>query len=141
LDVHGVGTRCCIHLRTQVGRGLLSANGAHHFTYPEIVEDRGDAYEKGGMRSANEFALQSPEILEQVDELGDNVSIQILSLFPGFVLHQIRNSLAARQVVPKGIDRTELHWTLFGFVDDDEAMLRRRLIQPNLAAPPAYASM
>ena len=61
-------------------------------------------------------------MLEQVDELGDRVSIQILSLFPGFVLHQIRNSLAARQVVPKGVDRTELHWTLFGFADDDEAM-------------------
>ena len=37
-----------------------------------------------------------------VDELGDAVSIQILSLFPGFVMHQIRNSLAARQIVPKG---------------------------------------
>ena len=45
-------------------------------------------------------------MLDQVDELGDAVSIQILSLFPGFVLHQIRNSLAARQVLPKGIDLT-----------------------------------
>jgi hypothetical protein len=50
-------------------------------------------------------------VLQQVDEFGDRVSIQILTLFPGFVLHQIRNSLAARQVVPKGVDRTELHWT------------------------------
>src|SRR3989442_15961416 len=36
------------------------------------------------------------------------------------------NSLAARQVLPKGIDRTELNWTLFGFVDDDESMTRKR---------------
>jgi hypothetical protein len=89
-----------------------------------MVEDTGDAYEKDGMRSAgssaSQFKLEAPELLDQVDELGDRVSIQILSLFPGFVLHQIRNSLAARQVVPKGVDRTELHWTLFGFADDDD---------------------
>jgi anthranilate 1,2-dioxygenase large subunit/terephthalate 1,2-dioxygenase oxygenase component alpha subunit len=69
------------------------------------------------------------------------VSIQILSLFPGFVLHQIRNSLAARQVVPKGVARTELHWTLFGFADDDAAMQRRRILQANLVGPAGYISM
>src|SRR6185312_7248737 len=108
-------------------------------------EDTGDAYEKDGMRSAgsssSQFKLEAPGLLDQADELGDAVSIQILSLFPGFVLHQIRNSLAARQVVPKGIDRTELHWTLFGFADDDEAMLRRRLLQANLVGPAGYISM
>jgi phenylpropionate dioxygenase-like ring-hydroxylating dioxygenase large terminal subunit len=109
-----------------------------------MVEDQGDAYEKDGMRSAGgggAFKLEAPELLEQVDELGDGVAIQILSMFPGFVLHQIRNSLAARQVVPKGIDRTELHWTLFGFEDDDEAMQRRRLMQANLVGPAGYISM
>jgi anthranilate 1,2-dioxygenase large subunit len=120
---------------------FVSASGAHHCTYTEMVEDRGDAYEAGGMRSASEFALERPQILEQVDEFGDRVSIQILSLFPGFVLHQIRNSLAARQVVPKGIDRTELNWTLFGFADDDEAMTQRRLLQANLVGPAGYISM
>src|SRR5438477_9845513 len=30
-------------------------------------------------------------------------------------------TLFRSQVVPKGVDRTELHWTLFGFADDDEA--------------------
>src|SRR5437899_1242773 len=57
------------------------------------------------------------------------------------VLPKIRNSLAARQVVPKGIGRTELNWTLFGFADDDEAMLRRRLLQANLVGPAGYISM
>jgi hypothetical protein len=93
------------------------------------------------MRSASDFALEDREVLDQVDEFGDRVAIQILSLFPGFVLHQIRNSLAARQVVPKGIARTELNWTLFGFADDDAAMLRRRLMQANLVGPAGYISM
>jgi 3-phenylpropionate/cinnamic acid dioxygenase small subunit len=122
---------------------FVSRDGAHHCTYTEMVEDRGDDYEKDGMRSAGsqEFRLEDARVLEQVDEFGDRVAIQILSLFPGFVLHQIRNSLAARQVVPKGIDRTELHWTLFGFVDDDEAMTQRRLMQANLVGPAGYISM
>jgi anthranilate 1,2-dioxygenase large subunit/terephthalate 1,2-dioxygenase oxygenase component alpha subunit len=139
--LHLFFTRFRINRLTQQGGVFVSANGAHHCTYTKMVEDKGDAYEKDGMRSANEFRLEDPAMLEQVDELGDAVSIQILSLFPGFVLHQIRNSLAARQVVPKGIDRTELHWTLFGFADDDEAMLQRRLLQANLVGPAGYISM
>ena len=113
------------------------------FSLIDQLEDAGDAYEKDGMRSAgsSSFKLEAPEVLNQIDEFGDRVSIQILSLFPGFVLHQIRNSLAARQIVPKGIDRTELHWTLFGFADDDEAMTRRRLLQANLVGPAGYISM
>jgi phenylpropionate dioxygenase-like ring-hydroxylating dioxygenase large terminal subunit len=141
--LHLFFTRFRINRLTQKGGVFVSPDGAHHCTYTEIIEDKGDAYEKRGMRSAGvqAFSLENPEILEQVDELGDGIAIQILSLFPGFVLHQIRNSLAARQVVPKGIDRTELHWTLFGFADDDEAMTRRRLIQANLVGPAGYISM
>ncbi|TAK83414.1 MAG: Rieske (2Fe-2S) protein [Betaproteobacteria bacterium] len=143
--LHLFFTRFRINRLTQKGGVLVSKDGAHHCTYTEMVEDQGDAYEKDGMRSAGssipQFRLEAPELLEQVDELGDRVSIQILSLFPGFVLHQIRNSLAARQLVPKGVDRAELHWTLFGFADDDEAMTRRRLLQANLVGPAGYISM
>jgi anthranilate 1,2-dioxygenase large subunit/terephthalate 1,2-dioxygenase oxygenase component alpha subunit len=141
--LHLFFTRFRINRLTQGGGVFVSADGAHHCTYTEMVEDRGDAYEKDGMRSAGSqrFSLENPQVLQQVDEFGDRVSIQILSLFPGFVLHQIRNSLAARQVVPKSVGRTELHWTLFGFADDDEAMTRRRLLQANLVGPAGYISM
>jgi len=141
--LHLFFTRFRINRLTQEGGVFVSTDGAHHCTFTRMVEDEGDAYEKDGMRSAgsDKFRLEAPELLEQADEFGDRVSIQILSLFPGFVLHQIRNSLAARQVVPKGIDRTELHWTLFGFADDDAAMTRRRLMQANLVGPAGYISM
>jgi anthranilate 1,2-dioxygenase large subunit/terephthalate 1,2-dioxygenase oxygenase component alpha subunit len=141
--LHLFFTRFRINRLTQKGGVFVSKDGAHHCTFTEMVEDAGDAYEKAGMRSAGstDFKLESPEILNQADEFGDRVSIQILSLFPGFVLHQIRNSLAARQVVPKGVDRTDLHWTLFGFADDDAAMTRRRLLQANLVGPAGYISM
>jgi phenylpropionate dioxygenase-like ring-hydroxylating dioxygenase large terminal subunit len=141
--LHLFFTRFRINRLTQGGGVFVSPDGAHHCTYTEMIDDRGDAYEKDGMRSAGsqDFQLENAEILDQVDEFGDRVSIQILSLFPGFVLHQIRNSLAARQVVPKGLERTELHWTLFGFADDDAAMTRRRLLQANLVGPAGYISM
>ena len=142
--LHLFFTKFRINRLTQAGGVFVSDDGAHHCAYTKMVEDRGDVYERDGMRSAgseNKFVLENPEILKQVDEFGDAVSIQIVSLFPGFVLHQIRNSLAARQVVPRGIDRTELHWTLFGFADDDEAMTRRRLLQANLVGPAGYISM
>src|SRR5256885_1883554 len=143
--LHLFFTRFRINRLTQEGGVFVSKDGAHHCTFTRMIEDQGDAYDKEGMRSAgsssSQFRLEAPELLEQEDELGDAVSIQILSLFPGFVLHQIRNSLAARQVLPKGIDRTELNWTLFGFADDDEAMTRRRLMQANLVGPAGYISM
>ena len=141
--LHLFFTRFRVNRLTQGGGVFVSKDGAHHCTFTKMVEDKGDAYEADGMRSAgsHSFQLEDTEVLEQVDEFGDRVAIQILSLFPGFVLHQIRNSLAARQVVPKGVDRTELHWTLFGFADDDEAMTRRRLLQANLVGPAGYISM
>jgi phenylpropionate dioxygenase-like ring-hydroxylating dioxygenase large terminal subunit len=141
--LHLFFTRFRINRLTQGGGVFVSKDGAHHCTYTEMIEAKDDAYESGGMRSAGSqaFALEKPEVLHQVDEFGDRVSIQILTLFPGFVLHQIRNSLAARQVVPKGVDRTELHWTLFGFADDDEEMTRRRLLQANLVGPAGFISM
>jgi phenylpropionate dioxygenase-like ring-hydroxylating dioxygenase large terminal subunit len=141
--LHLFFTRFRINRLTQEGGVFVSDDGAHHCAFTRLAEDKGDAYEKDGMRSAgsNAFKLEDPEILKQVDELGDAVSIQIVSLFPGFVLHQIRNSLAARQVVPRGPDRTDLHWTLFGFADDDEEMTRRRLLQSNLVGPAGYISM
>jgi len=141
--LHLFFTRFRINRLTQGGGVFVSKDGAHHCTYTEMIESKDDHYEKEGVRSAGNqaFALEKPEVLHQVDEFGDRVSIQILTLFPGFVLHQIRNSLAARQVVPKDVDRTELHWTLFGFADDDEEMTRRRLLQANLVGPAGFISM
>src|SRR5918995_159584 len=83
--LHLFFTRFRINRLTQGGGVFVSPDGAHHCTYTEMIEDQGDAYEKDGMRSAGtqKFVLENPEVLDQVDEFGDRVSIQILSLFPG----------------------------------------------------------
>src|ERR1700688_254599 len=95
------------------------------------------------MRSAQEeFSLEAPEqLLKSVDEFGDGIGLQILSVFPNFVLQQIRNSLAVRRVVPRGLERTELVWTAFGFTSDDAELNERRLVQSNLIGPAGFISM
>jgi anthranilate 1,2-dioxygenase large subunit/terephthalate 1,2-dioxygenase oxygenase component alpha subunit len=80
-------------------------------------------------------------MLETVDEIGDGISLQILGVFPGFVLQQIMNSLAVRQVLPKGVGETELAWTCFGYASDDETMIERRMKQANLIGPAGFISM
>ena len=85
--------------------------------------------------------LEAPQMLDSVDEFGDGVTLQILTVFPGFVLQQIMNCLAVRQVLPKGPGRTELVWTAFGYASDDDEMRSRRLRQANLMGPAGFVSV
>ena len=129
---------------TQSGGVLVSPDGGHHTsTTIDRADDRtSTAYRDQGIRSEHEgYRLTDPSLLDGVDEFGDGIKLQILTVFPGFVLQQIQNCLAVRQILPKGPDRMELHWTYFGFADDDAAMQRRRLKQSNLVGPAGYVSM
>jgi len=128
---------------SQKGGLVISEHGDHHISYSYTADVAGKEYEQAGMRSANSDygKLEAPELLESVDEFGDGVGLQILSVFPGFVLQQIRNCLAVRRVVPQGLDRTELVWTCFGFEGDDEHMTELRLRQSNLIGPSGLISM
>jgi phenylpropionate dioxygenase-like ring-hydroxylating dioxygenase large terminal subunit len=127
---------------SQKGGLLVSPDGAHHVSYSMSADVAGKEYEQAGMRSAQGgFSLEAPELLSNVDEFGDGIGLQILSIFPGFVLQQIRNCLAVRRVVPMGLDRTELVWICFGFADDDAAMDERRMRQSNLIGPSGLISM
>jgi hypothetical protein len=76
-----------------------------------------------------------------VDEFGDNIQLQILTVFPTMVLQQIHNCLAVRQIVPRGVDAMDLHWTYIGFADDTTTLRTRRLKQANLVGPAGYVSM
>jgi anthranilate 1,2-dioxygenase large subunit/terephthalate 1,2-dioxygenase oxygenase component alpha subunit len=51
------------------------------------------------------------------------------------------NSLAVRQVLPKGVGRTELVWTCFGYASDDAKMDELRMKQSNLVGPAGYISL
>lgn len=127
---------------SQKGGLIISEGGANHISYSMSADVAGKEYEQAKMRSANEaFALEVPELIKSVDEFGDGIGLQILSVFPGFILQQIRNSLAVRRIVPIGLDKTELVWTLFGFEDDTEELLDMRMMQSNLIGPGGFISM
>ena len=129
---------------TQGGGVLVSPDGGHHASYTiDRADDRDSAaYRDQGLRSERaSYRLADPSLLDAVDEFGDGIQLQILTVFPGFVLQQIQNCLAVRQVLPRGPQATELHWTYFGFADDPPAMQRRRLKQANLVGPAGNVSM
>src|ERR1700730_15164770 len=140
--LHTFFTTFRLNRLSQKGGLIVSESGGNHVSYSMSADVAGKEYEQAGMRSANAgLTLEAPELLQSTDEFGDGIGLQILSVFPGFVLQQIRNSLAVRRVVPQGLERTELIWTCFGFVDDDAAMTERRLRQANLIGPAGLVSM
>jgi phenylpropionate dioxygenase-like ring-hydroxylating dioxygenase large terminal subunit len=127
---------------TQTGGVIINDNGGAHASLTMVADSGGREYEQAGMRAANEgLRLEAPELLESVDEFGDGCGLQILAVFPSFVLQQIRNSLAVRRIVPKGLESTELVWTAFGFEDDSPELTQMRLRQANLIGPAGYVSM
>jgi anthranilate 1,2-dioxygenase large subunit/terephthalate 1,2-dioxygenase oxygenase component alpha subunit len=129
---------------TQGGGVLVSPEGAHHASYTmDLAEDRtSTAYRDQGIRSEQAgYRLHDPSLLDTADEFGDGIKLQILTVFPNFVLQQIHNCLAVRQILPRGPHAMDLHWTYLGFADDTPEMRRRRLKQANLVGPAGYVSM
>ncbi len=143
--LHTFFTTFRISRLTNTGGVAIAESGAHHasYTYGGQGADAAasdNAY--AGIQSLHDdYRLHDPRFLASVDEIGDGVTLQILSVFPNFVLQQIHNSIALRLVLPKGPNETELQWTYLGFEDDDDAMTERRLQQANLVGPAGYVSM
>ena len=133
-----------INRLTQRGGLIVSPDGGNHVSYSIIDQTTpaGSEYKEQGLRVDNaEYRLKDSSFLEGVDEVGDGITLQILSVFPGFVLGQIHNSIVVRQVVPKGVDLTHLNWTYVGFTDDTSEMRRLRIRQSNLVGPAGLVSM
>jgi phenylpropionate dioxygenase-like ring-hydroxylating dioxygenase large terminal subunit len=141
--LHLFFTKFRINRLEMKGGVIMGADGGSHVSFNMMRTDPGAGeYEQAGMRTAKgDYRLEAPELLDSVDEFGDGITLQILAAFPNFVLQQIQNSLAVRQILPKGVGRTELVWTAFGFADDDEAMAQRRIRQANLIGPAGFISM
>lgn len=129
---------------TQMGGLIVSEDGGNHVSYSMMIPDEvhGSEYRDQGIRSENEkYTLHDPSFLQGTDEIGDGITLQILSVFPGFVLGQVCNSFVVRQVLPKGVDETELNWTYIGFADDTPEQRKARLKQLNLVGPAGLVSM
>lgn len=127
----------------QKGGIIVSPNGAHHVSWSAINREAetGEYYKDQGIRSDAEYQLEDPSLVDSFSEVGDDITLQILSVAPGFVLQQIQNSIAVRQVLPTGVESTDLNWTLLGFEDDTEEQQQIRIKQSNLVGPAGFVSM
>jgi salicylate 5-hydroxylase large subunit len=65
----------------------------------------------------------------------------IQSIFPSVIMQQQVNSVAVRQVIPRGPRAFDYIWTHLGFADDTPEMTQRRLRQGNLFGPAGFVSV
>jgi phenylpropionate dioxygenase-like ring-hydroxylating dioxygenase large terminal subunit len=140
--LHAFLTTFRINRLSQPGSINIDDSGGNHFSQAKLDYAAEDAeYKAAALRSDTDLKLQDNSVVESVDEYGDSVSVQILTVFPNMVLQQIRNTIAVRVLKPRGVDRAELEWIHLGFADDDAAMTERRLRQGNLVGPAGYIAL
>ena len=84
--------------------------------------------------------LQDPRLLDPVREYPGNETVVMQTLWPNLIIQQQSNTLAMRQIIPRGPEAFELSWTFFGYADDSEEMKLRRLRQANLMGPAGLVS-
>src|SRR5213078_4864808 len=87
------------------------------------------------------LSLKEPSLVTFHPERADKLNIAVTSVFPGAVFVQISNSLAVRQIRPRGVDEVEIFQTMLGYQDDPPDMVVHRLRQANLVGPAGLVSM
>jgi salicylate 5-hydroxylase large subunit len=105
------------------------ATGTEHAATVEI----------GSLRT--DLRLADARLLDPVPEFPGDATVVMQTLWPNLIVQQQSNTLATRQLVPRGPGAFDLHWTFFGYADDDEAMRTRRLQQANLMGPAGLVSV
>ena len=122
---------------------VVSEAGGNHISFNQI--DRAATINKDyaaqSLRSDSGYKLADPSLLAGFEEFPDGITLQILSVFPTFVLQQIQNAIALRRIVPRGTDKTDLHWTIIGFATDTPEQRLARVKLANLVGPAGFISM
>ena len=73
-------------------------------------------------RSGPTSSCSDPRLLDPVREFPGDATVVMQTIWPNLIVQQQSNTLAMRQLVPRGREPFDLHWTFFGYEDDDEAM-------------------
>ena len=109
-----------------------------------LISQRGDTKASTATRDiANlreDFVLQDKRLLDPVKEFPDDATVVMQTIWPNLIVQQQSNTLALRQIQPRDPGSFELHWTFFGYADDDAAMTTRRLRQANLMSAAGLVS-
>ncbi|TVS12744.1 MAG: salicylate hydroxylase [Gammaproteobacteria bacterium] len=118
----------------------MDATGMHAL----LISQRGEAGKSTDTADISnlreDFTLEDPRLLDPVREYSDDATVVMQTIWPNLIVQQQSNTLALRQLQPRGPESFELHWTFFGYEDDDETMTRRRLRQANLMSSAGLVS-
>jgi salicylate 5-hydroxylase large subunit len=87
-----------------------------------------------------DLRLHDPRLLSPVREFPGDATVVMQTLWPNLIIQQQSNTLAMRQIVPRGPEAFELLWTFFGYEDDSAEMTLKRLRQANLMGPAGLVS-
>ncbi|MGE0666152.1 MAG: Rieske 2Fe-2S domain-containing protein [Sphingomonadales bacterium] len=139
------------HNSFNIGRpnmDVANAIDARHGLHSIIVAIKSEASKDTSIYTENrvttfrdDVRLKDTEIIRMREEFDRPVTNHIQSIFPSLVVQQIHNTLACRQVLPKGPGEFELVFHLFGYADDDEELRDMRILQANLIGPAGFISM
>ncbi len=114
--LHTFFTTFRLNRLSQQGGIVVSDCGGHHVSWSLAADTvRANTSRPACARRRRASGSRRRSCSRRWTSCGDGVGLQILSVFPGFVLQQTRNSLAVRRLVPQGLDRSELVWTLLRF--------------------------
>ncbi len=108
-----------------------------------LVSERGEAATEAtsDMRAFRDVTLQDPRLLDPVREFPGSATVVMQTLWPNLIVQQQSNTLAMRQLVPRGPEQFDLMWTFFGYAGEDAEMRQRRLRQANLMGPAGLVSI
>lgn len=123
------------------GGMAISENQWNSISYTESVERFDDEAYSGHRALQSERRLADPSLVAQFKEFDDRIVSSITSVFPNLVMQQIGNSLAVRQLIPRGVDECELVWILLGTEQDSEDEALCRIKQANLVGPAGLVSL
>ncbi|NJN51983.1 MAG: Rieske 2Fe-2S domain-containing protein [Gammaproteobacteria bacterium] len=118
----------------------MDATGAHGLLISRKGEQKRSQATQDMQNLREDFALADARLLDPVKEFAGDATVVMQTIWPNLIVQQQSNTLALRQIRPRNASSFELHWTFFGFADDDEAMTRRRLRQANLMSAAGLVS-
>ena len=115
------------------------------YRHAAMISTRGSAGKASQVTSVasfkEEMKLHDPSFLDIVPETwwGGPTAV-MTTIFPSVILQQQVNSVSTRHIQPSGHGSFDFVWTHFGFGDDSEEMVNRRLRQANLFGPAGFVS-
>jgi salicylate 5-hydroxylase large subunit len=123
-------------------RTEMDERGRHSALISRRGGDRSATAATGEMASFKpNLRLRDPRLLDIVKEFADDATVVMQTIWPNLIVQQQANTLATRQIVPKGPAAFDLVWTFFAYESDDAAMLERRLRHANLMGPAGFVSI